>query len=456
MIITPIIEEISFLEPSIFFELFKEENYAFFLDSNNFGKYSFIGFDPFIVFKSKKNKIEVYEGQEKKSFKGVPFEILKKISEKYKITTSEKIPFLGGGVGYLGYDLCHFIEKLPMTSKDDLNLQDSIFCFYDLIFIFDIFARKSYIVSTGFPETNFSRETKAKIRLKEVKKKITKNILVSKNTKNTNKTEFVSNFKKEDYLKAINKIKKYISAGDVYQINLSQRFSAKLHISSYELYKKLRNINPAPFASFLNFGDLIIVSSSPERFLYKRGNIIETCPIKGTRPRLIGKDKQLKNELKQSEKDKAELIMIVDLLRNDLGRVCDYGSIKVVNLRKIETHPTVFHTVAIIRGELREEKNRIDLIKACFPGGSITGAPKIRAMEIIDELEPTTRGIYTGSIGYLSFTGDMDLNIVIRTFIIKNNSVYFSVGGGIVIDSDAEEEYNETLHKGYALMQSLR
>jgi len=267
-----------------------------------------------------------------------------------------------------------------------------------------------------------------------------------------------SNFTPEEYIKAVGKVREYIAAGDVFQVNLSQRFEANLTVPPYALYRRLRQVNPAPFASYLNFDGVTVVSASPERFLKLQGDLVETRPIKGTRPR--GKDSvedaALAQELLHSIKDRAENIMIVDLERNDLGRVCRYGSIKVTELAILETFPTVFHLTSTIVGRLRQDKSNIDLLKAAFPGGSITGAPKVRAMEIIDELEPTKRSIYTGSIGYLSFNGDIDLNIVIRTFLIKGDKAYFQVGGGIVYDSNPEAEYRETLDKAKALIQALQ
>jgi para-aminobenzoate synthetase component 1 len=267
-----------------------------------------------------------------------------------------------------------------------------------------------------------------------------------------------SNFSHEEYIKAVAAAREYICAGDIFQVNLSQRFEADLNIAPYELYQRLRRINPAPFASYLNFDGVSVVSASPERFLKIRGDRVETRPIKGTRPR--GKsaveDKALAQELLSSAKDRAENVMIVDLERNDLGRVCRYGTVKVTELAILETYPTVFHLTSTVVGRLSPGKSRIDLLKAAFPGGSITGAPKVRAMEIIDEMEPTRRSVYTGSIGYLSFDGGMDLNIVIRTFVIKGSKAYFQVGGGIVYDSEPEAEYQETLDKARALIQALQ
>ncbi len=253
------------------------------------------------------------------------------------------------------------------------------------------------------------------------------------------------------------KARQYIIDGDIFEVNLSQRFETELDITPYELYQRLRRINPAPFASYLDFDEVKVVGTSPERFLRVCGDRVETRPIKGTRPR--GKtpeeDQKLASELVKSVKDRAENMMIVDLERNDLGRVCCFGTVRVTELAILEVYPTVFHLTSTVVGRLRDGKNSIDLLKATFPGGSITGAPKVRAMEIIDELEPTRRSIYTGCIGYLGFNGDMDLNIVIRTLMVKGGRAYFQVGGAVVYDSDPESEYQETLDKAKALIKAL-
>lgn len=467
MNISPIIKEIPLIDPMEVFDIVKENNYAFFLDSGmnkyGLGRYSFIGFEPFLVFKSRHKRIEIFEENTRKQFEDDPFSALRVIINQYKLQLIPDLPsFIGGAVGYFGYEMRHLIENVPGKGIDDLEIPDCIFCFYDLIFIFDYLKRKTYISSSGFPENGRLREIKAKKRLTEVLAKLSQ-ISYNSSMHNSqfairNHVNIASNFIQEKYLEAVRVAKEYICAGDIYQVNLSQRLTANLFIPEFELYKNLKNLNPAPFACFLDLKDVIIASASPERFLQVEGGNVVTRPIKGTRPRGKTKyeDLKLKNELKSSPKDKAELVMIVDLLRNDLGKVCKFGSVKVRELIKLETHPTVFHTVGIISGTLKPDNDRFDLLKACFPSGSITGAPKIRAMEIIDELEPTKRHIYTGSIGYLSFTQGMDLNIAIRTFVIKNNKVYFHVGGGIVADSLPQDEYNETLHKGKALIEALR
>ena len=479
----PLIEEVfTPLTAPELFELVKDRPYSFFLDSGmdpqRLGRYSFLGSEPFLVMSSRGSEITLIRGQEHKVQHGNPFDTLGKLLEVYKLDhCPAPVSFLGGAVGYFSYDLCHFIERLPSTAIDDLKLPESCFAFYDTIVAFDHLERKTYLVATGFPEMEEGQRLKrARVKLEEMKDwlcpshtviaseaKQTRDrdclvTTVSRNDRQNKKITLKSNFTPEEYMKAVNRVREYIAAGDVFQVNLSQRFEADLKIPSYELCKRLRAVNPAPFASYLNFPGVAVVSASPERFLKVQGDLVETRPIKGTRPRGrdSAEDDHLANELIHSAKDRAENLMIVDLERNDLGRVCRYGTVKVTELAILETFPTVFHLTSTVVGRLRRGKSNIDLLKATFPGGSITGAPKVRAMEIIDELEPTRRSVYTGSIGYLSFNEDMDINIVIRTFLIKEGKAYFQVGGGIIYDSDPEAEYIETLDKARALIQALQ
>ncbi|MFH1897938.1 MAG: aminodeoxychorismate synthase component I [Candidatus Desantisbacteria bacterium] len=472
----PLIENIPFIDPARVFPIFKDYKYSFFLDSGmskyGLGQYSFLGFDPFLIFKSKGENVEIDSRMGNTcdrpiQFHGDPFAILRQTIDQYKLPILPDLPsFLGGGVGYFSYEMKNLIEKLPAKAMDDIDIPDCIVCLYDVILIFDHKQGQAYIASSGFPEhDNNLRHKRAINRIKWVKDCLQDMIPTQIQDRwtgtspvptHSNKS-ITSNLTHEEYIQAVIKAKEYIAAGDIYQVNLSQRLMTNITVPPFELYQQLRRINPAPFGSYLDFGEVVIAGSSPERFLQVEGKMVETRPIKGTRPRGGNRieDKRLGQELLLSEKDRAELMMIVDLLRNDLGRVCKYGSVVVKNIRRLEAYPTVFHTVATICGELSSDHDRFDLLKACFPGGSITGAPKIRAMEIIDELEPNKRHIYTGCIGYLSFTGSMDMNIAIRTFLIKGNQVYFHVGGGIVADSSPEDEYMETLHKGKALIKAV-
>lgn len=437
--------------------LFKDEPYSFFLDSgrdpDSLGRYSFIGGNPFLVFASKADAITVKTKTETKTYTGQPFDELQKLLKQYQMDYQSQFPFLGGAVGYFSYDLCHHLEEFPRSAVDDVNVPDCFMGFYDGIVIVDHKENKTYVAALGINENEadiVNRLTEKFVG--DPKVKIRSDFKINENV------EFRGNFTKPEYMKALDAVHEYILAGDIYQTNLTQRFNADLQISPLELYSELRKINPAPFASYIDFGEGQIVSSSPERFILVQGRNIETRPIKGTMPRGKTPEEDAANRetLVNSEKDKAELLMIVDLERNDLGKIAKTGTVKVPELFKLETYQTVFHLVSTVTAELKDGLDAIDCVKATFPGGSITGAPKIRAMEIIDELEPTQRNIYTGSIGYIGFNGDLDLNIVIRTIVCKDGKGYFQVGGGIVWDSDNESEYQETFDKGRALMDALK
>jgi len=461
----PLIEEISMApDAARCFEAFAPKPHSFWLDSGmdkqKLGRWSFMGSDPFLVMRSIGGKITLIQAGAEEKKRGNPFDILGELLEEYRLEQNEYgIPFAGGAVGYFSYDLCHFLERLPAKAINDLELPECYLAFYDAIVAFDHKDNKTYLISTGFPEREEGkRRGRAEARLNELRNLVLLSPPPSpmKETQGGG-TKLKANFSHEGYLGAVAKAREYIGAGDIFQVNLSQRFEVDIKIPPYELYKRLRQINPAPFASYLNFDRVCIAGASPERYLKLQGDMVETRPIKGTKPRgrTPEEDRALAADLLASKKDRAENIMIVDLERNDLGRVCRYGTVKVTELAILETYPTVYHLTSTVVGRLREGMNRIDLLKASFPGGSITGAPKVRAMEIIDELEPTRRSVYTGSTGYLGFSGEMDLNIVIRTFIIKHGRAYFQVGGAVVYDSEPEAEYIETLDKGKALIQAL-
>lgn len=421
------------------------------LNSNySLGRFSFFGIDPFYILETKNQN---------------PFGRLRQLLEKYKIPAADNsFPFLGGAVGYLAYDLGFLLEKsLQRITVNDLDIPDCHVGFYNTVIITDNVKKILYVCALGFPETKYRlAKSLCESNLKKIHNLLSQpNLHKMGNKKNKpedSPLELKSNFTRAGYLLAINKAKGYIREGDIYQVNLSQRFKAETGLSAFKIYKRLRQISPSYFSAYLDCQNFQILSSSPERFLSLRGNnVVSTRPMKGTRPRSKSKlkDRRFKNELLKSAKDKAELIMIVDLERNDLGRVCSYGSIKVNALRQLEEYSTVFQTTSTVSGRLHKDKDRIDLLAACFPGGSVTGCPKIRAMEIIEELEPTRRAIYTGSLGYLSFSGNMDFNILIRTILKKEDRLYFGVGGGIVADSDPEAEYEETLVKARAMMQAI-
>jgi para-aminobenzoate synthetase component 1 len=462
----PLIQEVDLgMSPTEAFERFLADPFPFFLDGgmdhHKLGRYSFIGSDPFLVLSSRGSRNTVTCGGDTISRDGNPFDVLGELLDRYRQEpASLPVPFTGGAVGYLGYDLCHFVERLPSTAVDDLQLPECRFGFYDVVLAFDNLQGTAYVVSTGFPEEDeAARSSRAGARLREMKSKLAGVSACRSETfpGPASKDALSGGFTHEEYVAAVERARQYIIAGDIFEVNLSQRFEAALDIPPYELYRRLRRINPAPFAGYIDFGDVAIAGASPERFLRLQGDRVETRPIKGTRSRgrTPEEDEALARELLNSPKDRAENVMIVDLERNDLGRVCRYGTVKVSELAILEIFPTVFHLTSTVVGRLRRGKGRIDLLKATFPGGSITGAPKVRSMEIIDDLEPTRRGIYTGSIGYMGFDGAMDLNIVIRTFVVKDARAYFQVGGAVVYDSDPELEYEETLHKARALIEAL-
>lgn len=468
--ILPFVEKTEYVAAENVSDALLRESYGFFLDSSStdsgVGRYSFVGADPFLVFKSQGDffKIETppYGGRTGAwaRFRTNPFEVLRGLLEKYRLTDSFPIPLVGGAVGFFSYDLGRFLEHLPDTAQNDLNLPDCALGFYDTVFIFDHLLKKGYIASTGMPETGNKAVERAKKRLAWAQAYLDaagrKNGEAKSGAELPQAATLKSNFSRDDYLKVIATAKEYIAAGDIYQVNLSQRFEKPMSEEPWSLYRRLRRMNPAPFAAFLNFPEVQVISSSPERFLKVTGRRVETRPIKGTRPRGQNReqDRAMAKALVQSAKDQAEHVMIVDLERNDIGRVCEVGSVSVPQLANLESFATVHHLVSTVTGILKTGADAISLLTASFPGGSITGAPKIRAMEIIEELEPTKRSIYTGAIGYLSFNGDMDVNIAIRTAMSAQGKLYFQVGGGIVSDSDPEAEYQETLDKGRALIEA--
>jgi para-aminobenzoate synthetase component 1 len=421
--------------------------YGFFLDSGmdpeRLGRYSFIGVKPFLVFRSKGTRVEIVRDRRVFRKSGSPFDVLDGLLGKYVKPADGR--FSCGAFGYFAYDLAEFsIKNFRFRSEDDLGNWDCVLGFYDTLLVRDHLNGHTFIVSS-------SRDNKRGVLglVREGRR--------CKPAGTDAERGMKSNFTKREYIRAVGRVKGYIKAGDIYQANLSQRFELDYKGDPWLLYRRLRDASPAPFGAYLNFPEAKVLCDSPERFLKTSGRRIETRPMKGTRPRGSNpvEDRVLRRELMSSVKDRAENLMIVDLERNDLGRVCEYGSVRVSELESIEEYRTVFQMVSTVEGTLRSGVSQVDCLRACFPGGSITGAPKVRAMEIIDELEPTRRNIYTGAIGYMGFNGAMDLNIAIRTILIKDDKAYFQVGGGIVADSSPMGEYRETLVKAKALFKAL-
>ena len=326
--------------------------------------------------------------------------------------------------------------------------------FYDWLIAHDSATNSMWGIATGLPE---GTKEKAEERLRSKEKRLEKLGSARSASALPQPSGLISSFSHDDYIMAVKTVKEYIVQGEIYQANISQRFEASIACEPWELYLRLRQVNPSPFAAYLGYPQVTVLSASPEEFLHLDSGSIHSRPMKGTRPRgrTPAEDQRMAAELLASEKDRAENVMIVDLIRNDLGRVCIPGSIEVPELFTIEKYPTVYQMVSTVRGRLRPDLNAVDVLKACFPGGSVTGAPKIRAMEVIDEMEPTQRSVYCGAIGYIGFNGSMLTAIPIRILLVKGRRVYFQVGGGIVADSDPQAEYEETLHKAQGSFRPL-
>ena len=464
--------EIEYRDPLATFASLADEAFAIFLDSSlvgdRQGRYSYIAVEPFLTLSSKNGRVylDTQPDGERQTLSGNPFDILRAQINRFPLATRAGLPsFQTGVAGYFGYDLCHHLEQLPAPARDDLQFPDLVLGFYDVVVAFDHRQMRAWIISSGFPEQEGrAQRRRAQTRLESIQQRLLRepspldeSVKEEAASKPNINRKVTSNFERPEYEAAVQRVIDYIYAGDIFQANLSQRFSTTLTGDPFNLYVRLRRLNPAPFSAYLNFRDVVIASASPERFLRLRNGWVETRPIKGTRPRgaTQEQDEALARELLASEKDRAENVMIVDLLRNDLSRICRDRSVRAPEICTLESFASVHHLVSTVEGRLKPEMSAVDLMQAAFPGGSITGAPKIRAMEIIAELEPTRRGPYCGCVGYLGFDGNMDTSITIRTFAIKNNVVTFQAGGAIVSDSSPAAEYEETLTKAKALMDAL-
>lgn len=432
------------------------------------GRYSFLGSEPILVFKSKGEGIEIIRGGKSEILRVEkdPLDTLRKIMAGYGAVNSAKLPrFLGGAVGYVGYDIVRFWEEIPEKNQDDLNLPDSLFMLSHTLVIFDHLNHTIKVVSYALLERKESPQVayrKARHRIDEVIRKLRQPSSLLDDAKKQRKEEEVkekveSNFTSDIFQAKVKKAKEYIRAGDIFQVVLSQRLKRKVSVSGFDIYRTLRSLNPSPYMYYLKCGDFEIVGSSPETLVREEEKEVTYRPIAGTRKR--GKDRAedelLAKELSANPKERAEHIMLVDLGRNDMGRVCEYGTVKVTELFSVEKYSHVMHLVSSIEGKLRKGMDQYDLLRACFPAGTVSGAPKVRAMEIIEELEPCRRGPYAGALGYFSFSGNMDTCIIIRTILIKKGIAYIQAGAGIVADSEPESEYEETLNKARALIKAI-
>ena len=444
-----------FLTPvSAFLKLEKDRSYAFLLESVEGGeriaRYSFLGGDPFLI---------------KRYRDGQPADFMEDLRATMSRFKSVKLPnlppFTGGAVGYFGYDMVRTIEEIPKTGVDDLGVDDAVLMFYKTVLAFDRLRHQIHIISNVIVDDSQEpvevQYEKAVQEIAEIEKLLRAPLEAPPITRNDRDVAVHSNFEKKDYLAAVHKAKEYIAAGDIFQVVLSQRFEVELPTSPFEIYRALRIVNPSPYMYFLKMPDTCIVGSSPEMLVRVREGQLEYRPIAGTLPRggSDAEDEANAERLRNDPKERAEHIMLVDLGRNDLGRVSKYGTVRAEDLMVIERYSHVMHLVSSLRGELRDDLDRWDTLMACFPAGTVSGAPKVRAMEIIDELEPTKRGVYAGSVMYADFSNNLDSCIAIRTLVVRGNKGYIQAGGGIVADSVPENEYMETVNKSRALIRAI-
>jgi anthranilate synthase component 1 len=470
--VIPVYREIPtyLLTPVSVFQKLKD-NYSYLLESvegeEKIARFSFIGISPSIIFKSKGDLIELIKRNKKKTYRAdSPLNEIAKIMNGFNAAHVKALPrFSGGLVGYMGYDMVRFFEDLPDKNPDDLNVADSIFMMADSHVIFDHSTEKIKVVVNVYIEKPGYRLQEIKRIYSDAVKKIDKIIQklnrpeVKQKTKMKRKkmNSIKSNFTKTRFEDSIRKAKGYITSGDIIQVVLSQRLSTTLNCDPLDVYRELRRLNPSPYMYYLDFGEIKMIGSSPELLVRCEDNIVETRPRAGTRPR--GKnekeDRIFEKELLRDLKERAEHVMLVDLGRNDIGRVCKAGSVRVSEFMFVEKYSHVMHIVSNCKGRLAKGKNAYDVLIAAFPAGTVAGAPKIRAMEIIDKLENTRRGPYAGAVGYFSFSGNMDTCINIRTILVKGREAFIQAGAGIVADSVPAKEYRETLNKTKAMVRAI-
>ena len=446
------VEELNYTQDTgAMFAAFADRPWSIFLDSGAYGgeraRYDIFSAAPSVTLTTRGLRTEIKTPRALAISEECPFELVKRSLGDPR-PAPLGLPFAGGAMGYFGYDLARRLERLPVMAATDFDVPDMAVGIYDWAVVVDHVERRTFLVASD----HGSRAALLEIRA-----------ALGRSVNDTVKRSFgvVSsvhfNMTRHEYGRGFQRIKRYLHEGDCYQVNFAQRFSACVEGDPWLAFRALQYLNPAPFSAYLRLPDLVVLSSSPERFLHVRDGVIETRPVKGTRPRSASKlrDQALAEELRVSAKDRAENLMIVDLLRNDLSKNSALGSVKTPALFEVESFATVHHLVSTVTGRLETGRHALDLLTGCFPGGSITGAPKLRAMEIIEELEPHRRNVYCGAIGYIGFDGGMDTNIAIRTLVIKDDWIYGWAGGGIVNDSDPSAEYQETLDKAEAMLKLL-
>lgn len=433
--------------------------YSYLLESVDGGervaRYSIIGFDPLLIFRAKGDAVKIEGGGGNLHKSGDPLEALKQLISGLQVGPLPAEPrFFGGAVGYFGYDLVRHFERLPGLAADDLGLPDCFFVITRKVLIYD-HARRTLKILVFEPAGEKSQAEEA---ISSIKDRLRAELPQEKRERRRSvKQEPVSNISRERFMEAVCRAREYIRSGEIFQVVLSQRFQQEIGADPFSVYRLLRTINPSPYMFCLDFGELRLIGSSPEMLVRVENGWVETHPIAGTRPRgeTPEADDALAREMESDPKERAEHLMLVDLGRNDLGRVCEYGSVRVTRYMENERYSHVMHLVSVVKGKLKRGSDAFDALRACFPAGTVSGAPKVRAMEIIEELEPTRRGPYAGAVGYISFNGNLDSCITIRTIVVQGNTAYVQAGAGIVADSDPEREYQETLNKAGALLKAL-
>ena len=443
----------------------RQSKYSFLLESveggENIARYTFTGANPDEVFRARGTNCAIESaGRVQRSVQN-PIELLRKLTSRYRpVRVPGLPPLIGGAIGYFAYDMVRLIENIPASGADELGLDDCVMMFYRGLVVFDHVRHRVWVIQNVFTEGKGSLRQKYDAAAREIRRtraKLEGPLPRAPKTKTLRPLRIKSNFTRPQYLAAVNKAKSYIRAGDIFQVVPSQRFSAQTSADPFEIYRALRVVNPSPYLYFLKLGDVSVVGSSPEMLVKVQNRKVSYRPIAGTVPRgrTESEDQTFEKNLLADPKERAEHIMLVDLGRNDLGRVCEYGSVTVDQLMFVERYSHVMHLVSSLSGKLREGLDCFDALMACFPAGTVSGAPKIRAMQIIDELEPTRRGIYAGAILYLDFSGNLDSCIALRTLVAKNGRAYIQAGGGVVADSVPAREYQETVNKARAIVSAL-
>ncbi|MFQ5432563.1 MAG: anthranilate synthase component I [Nitrospinota bacterium] len=448
-----------------FMKMADNSKYGFLLESVEGGeklaRYTFLGADPELVVKTSGDTVTRITpgGSEESKIEGDPLAELKRIMSSYKpVTVPGLPPFYGGAVGVIGYDCVRFFEKLPEHSVKDSDMPETVFMITDTLLVFDNIAQTLKIIVNSHVDGDPAEAYETAVsKIRRVLERLEQPLKKTESVARSGETRFKSNIEKEDFKKAVLRCKEYIKEGDIFQVVLAQRLAIELEVPAFDVYRALRTVNPSPYMYYLRLDDWEVVGASPEILSGLKGDVATVRPIAGTRPRggSEREDAVLEKELLSDDKELAEHVMLVDLGRNDLGRVSEGGSVSVTEFKIIERYSHVMHIVSNVEGRLKKGKDCFDVLRATFPAGTLSGAPKIRAMEIIDELEPTRRGLYGGAVGYFGFNGNMDTAIAIRTLAINKGRAYLGIGAGIVADSDPEREWEETMNKGRALLRAI-